>query len=77
MNGAPRVDAARSVNKRSTVRGQEVENLRKCTFLSMGTFVLPGTSNVILVIYVPIHVDGKRWGVMTSGIVPRALGVNL
>lgn len=77
MTGNPRVDAARSVHKRITVRGQELENLRKCTFLSMGTFVLPGTSNVILVIYVPIHVDGKRWGVMTSGIVPRALGVNL
>lgn len=77
MTGDPRVDAARSVHKRITVRGQELENLRKCTFLSMGTFVLPGTSNVILVIYVPIHVDGKRWGVMTSGIVPRALGVNL
>ena len=77
MTGDPKVDAARSVHKRITVRGQELENLRKCSFLSMGTFVLPGTTNVILVIYVPLYVDGKKWGVMTSGIVPKAVGVDL
>lgn len=77
MTGDPRVDAARSVHKRITVRGQELENLRKCTYLSMGTFVLPGTANVVLVIYVPLYVDGKKWGVMTSGIVPKAVGVDL
>lgn len=76
MTGDPRVDAARSVHKRMTVSGQELENLRKCTYLSMGTFVLPGTTNVILVIYVPLYVDGKKWGVMTSGIVPKAVGVD-
>lgn len=76
MSGDPRVDAARSVHKRITVSGQELENLRKCTYLSMGTFILPGTTNVVLVIYVPIMVDGKRWGVMTSGIVPKAVGVD-
>ena len=77
MTGDPKVDAARSVHKRITVRGQELENLRKCTYLSMGTFVLPGTTNVVLVIYVPLYVDGKKWGVMTSGIVPKAVGVNM
>ncbi|MFC4259977.1 methyl-accepting chemotaxis protein [Marinobacter lacisalsi] len=76
MTGDPRVDAARSVHKRMTVSGQELENLRKCTYLSMGTFVLPGTTNVVLVIYVPLYVDGKKWGVMTSGIVPKAVGVD-
>ncbi|GGY58804.1 methyl-accepting chemotaxis protein [Marinobacter zhanjiangensis] len=76
MTGDPKVDAARSVHKRITVRGQELENLRKCTYLSMGTFVLPGTTNVVLVIYVPLYVDGKKWGVMTSGIVPKAVGVD-
>lgn len=76
MTGDLRVDAARSVHKRMTVKGQELENLRKCTYLSMGTFVLPGTTNVILVIYVPLYVDGKKWGVMTSGIVPKAVGVD-
>ncbi|MFW5825463.1 MAG: hypothetical protein ACOCVV_10925, partial [Marinobacter sp.] len=76
MTGDPRVDAARSVHKRITVRGQELKNLRKCTYLSMGTFVLPGSDTVVLVIYVPIHIQGRRWGVMTSGIVPKALGVN-
>lgn len=75
MTGDPRVDAARSVQKRMTVSGQELENLRKCSYLSMGTFVLPGTTNVVLVIYVPLYVDGKKWGVMTSGIVPKAVGV--
>lgn len=77
MTGDPKVDAARSVHKRITVRGQELENLRKCRFLSMGTFVLPGTTTVVLVIYVPLYVDGKKWGVMTSGIVPKAVGVDL
>ena len=75
MTGDPRVDAARSVHKRMTVSGQELENLRKCKYLSMGTFVLPGTTNVIIVIYVPLFVNGRQWGVMTSGIVPKALGV--
>ncbi|MFL1407408.1 methyl-accepting chemotaxis protein [Marinobacter sp. M1N3S26] len=77
MTGDPKVDAARSVHKRITVRGRELENLRKCDYLSMGTFILPGTTNVILVIYVPLYVDGKKWGVMTSGIVPKAVGVDL
>ncbi|SFR80729.1 hypothetical protein SAMN05216203_3108 [Marinobacter daqiaonensis] len=77
MTGDPRVDAARSVHKRITVSGQEPENLRTCTYLSMGTFILPGTTSVIIVIYVPLFVNGRQWGVMTSGIVPGALGVDL
>lgn len=75
MTGDPKVDMVRSTHQRITVRGQELENLRKCTFLSMGTFVLPGTMTVIIVIYVPIVVHGRRWGVMTSGIHPNALGL--
>lgn len=75
MTGDPRVDMVRSTHQRITVQGQELENLRKCTFLSMGTFVLPGTMTVVIVIYVPLVVHGRRWGVMTTGVHPDALGI--
>lgn len=77
MTGDPKVDMARSTHQRFVVAGQELQNLRKCTYLSMGTFVLPGTTTVILVIYVPLWLRGKQWGVMTSGIHPKALGVDI
>ena len=72
--GDPAVDAAKSTHMRFFGSAIEHENMRKCTYLSMGTFVLPGTTTVIFVLYVPIMVDGRRWGTMSAGILPSAVG---
>ena len=49
--------------------------MSSCTYLNMGTFVLPGTSTVIFVLYVPLFVKGRRWGTMSAAVMPAALGV--
>ncbi len=74
MTGDPKVDTARSTHQRFIVTGTELNNLRKCTYLAMGTFVLPGTDTVIIAMYVPVMVSGKRWGTLSAGIHPKALG---
>ncbi len=74
--GDPRVDAARSNYKRFAVTSEsDLRIMASCTYLNMGTFVLPGTSTVIFVLYVPIFVKGRRWGTMSSAIAPAALGL--
>ncbi|MEK1905064.1 MAG: methyl-accepting chemotaxis protein, partial [Pseudomonas sp.] len=72
--GDPAVDASKSTHLRFFGSAIEHDNMRKCTYLSMGTFVLPGTTTVIFVMYVPIMVDGRRWGTMSAGILPAAVG---
>ena len=52
----------------------ELNNLLKTTHLGMGTFVLPD-GRVIFVQFVPVEVNGRRWGTLTAGILPSALGV--
>ncbi len=49
--------------------------MASCTYLNMGTFVLPGTTIVVFVLYVPIEVNGRRWGTMSCAVMPAALGV--
>ena len=74
--GDPRVDAAKSMHQRFIVASEvELENLRKCQHVSLGTFVLPGTSTVIFVLYAPIRLGGRRWGTLSAGLLPAALGV--
>ena len=75
MTGDPRTDSLRSMHMRFTVNNEiELNNLLKCTHLSMGTFVLPD-GRVIFVQFVPLEVNGRRWGTLTAGILPSALGV--
>lgn len=74
--GDPRVDAARSMHKRFVVaKGWELDNLNACTRIGMGSFVLPGTTTIVFVLYVPLVVGGRRWGTLSAGILPQALGV--
>ncbi len=75
MTGNPAVDAAQSTHQRFLVDKQELENLRKCTYLSMGTFVLPDGKTIVIVMYIPVYVRGKHWGVISAGIHPKALGL--
>ncbi len=74
--GDPRIDAARSNYKRFAVASEsDLRVMSSCTYLNMGTFVLPGTSTVIFVLYVPLFVKGRRWGTMSAAVMPAALGV--
>ena len=74
--GDPRVDAVQSNYKLFSIKTDaELENLRKCTFISMGTFVLPGTNTVFFVVFTPLFIKGKRWGALAAGVHPKALGL--
>lgn len=74
--GNPSVDAAKSMHKRFVVaKGWELDNLNKVKRLGMGSFVLPGTTTIVLVLYVPLEVNGRRWGTLSAGVLPQALGV--
>lgn len=74
--GNPQVDAAKSMHQRFIpVSASEMESVRQCQHLSMGTFVIPGTSTIVFVIYTPVYVGGRRWGTISAGIVPAALGI--
>lgn len=74
--GDPRVDAARSNYKRFAVTNEsDLRVMSSCTYLNMGTFVLPGSTTVIFVLYVPLMVKGRRWGTMSAALMPAALGV--
>ncbi|MDD0843217.1 methyl-accepting chemotaxis protein [Pseudomonas sp. Gutcm_11s] len=74
--GNPQVDAAKSMHQRFiTVSESEMNSVRQCQHLSMGTFVIPGTSTIVFVIYTPVRVNGRRWGTISAGILPAALGV--
>ena len=74
--GDPRVDAMQSNYKLFSIKTEaEMENLRKCRFISMGTFILPGTDTIFFVIFTPIFVKGKRWGALAAGVHPKVLGL--
>lgn len=76
LTGDPQIDAAKSVHKRFVVaRGADLDNLNNCKHLGMGSFVLPGSSTVVFVLFVPLMVKGKHWGTLSAGILPKALGV--
>ena len=72
--GDPRVDAVKSNFKRFVVPSKiELENLNKCQYVSLGTFVLPGTDTVIFVQFVPLVINGRHWGSLSAGLLPQAL----
>ena len=75
LSGDPRMDSMRSTHMRFTIDNPvELENLRKCTYISMGTFILPN-GRPIFVQFVPLMLNGRRWGTLTAGILPAALGL--
>lgn len=74
--GDPKVDAVRSNYKRFAVSNPaDLRIMASCTYLNLGTFVMPGTTVIVFVMYVPIVVKGRRWGTMSAAIMPAALGV--
>ena len=75
--GDPKVDAVRSNFMRFIVdNDNDKQNMRNCKTISLGTFVIPGNV-VCFVLFVPIYVKGRKWGVLGCGMAPKALGVNL
>lgn len=73
--GDKRVDAAKSLYMTFTVDNEtELNNLRKCTYVSMGSFVLPD-GKVVFALFAPINLRGRRWGVLGTGLLPDALGI--
>lgn len=76
LTGDPAVDMARSVHMRFVVaKGVDLDNLNNCKHIGMGSFVLPGSSTIVFVLFVPLIVRGKHWGTLSAGILPKALGV--
>lgn len=72
--GDPKVDAVQSNFKRFVVPSKiELDNLNKCKYVSLGTFVLPGTDTAIFVQFVPLMVNGRHWGSLSAGLLPQAL----
>lgn len=75
-SGNPQIDAVKSMHQRFIpVTESEANSVRQCQYLSMGTFVIPGTSTIVFVLYTPIRIGGRRWGTISAGIAPAALGV--
>jgi len=75
--GDPKVDALASQAMRFTVDNEvELDNLRKATFVSMGSFVLPG-GIIVFAIFAPIELHGRRWGTITAGVLPQVFGLNV
>ena len=75
LTGDPAIDAAKSVHMRFVAKGVNLDNMNKCEHVGMGSFVLPGSSTIVFVLFVPLTVKGKHWGTLSTGILPKALGV--
>lgn len=69
--GDPKVDMVNSQAMRFINASElELDNLRACTYVSLGTFAL--TSNlVVFALFAPLMLRGQRWGTLTAGIHPR------
>lgn len=73
--GDPRIDAVKSNFMRfATTHPSELQNMQTCTHVNLGTFTLSGV--VIFVVYVPLYIHGRKWGVLSAGIAPAGLGVS-
>ena len=74
--GDPKVDAARSNYKRFAVTSQtDLKIMSSCTYMNLGTFVMPGSTVIVFVLYVPIEVKGRRWGTMSAAVLPAVMGL--
>lgn len=73
--GDLRTDAAQSRHKVFAVTNKtELNNLRNCRTISMGSFVVP-TGHVIMGIFIPIIINGRMWGNFAVGALPQALNL--
>ncbi|GAB1256121.1 methyl-accepting chemotaxis protein [Aurantivibrio plasticivorans] len=52
---------------------QEKKNVDNCGEISMGSFVTNGL--IVITLFAPIRIDGRRWGILATGILPSALNL--
>jgi len=73
--GDPAVDFNQSRYMYFSVDNEvEMNNVRNCGSISMGTFVVP-TGQSVITIFLPVHVRNKRWGIFSFGALPAAFGL--
>jgi methyl-accepting chemotaxis protein len=53
----------------------EIDAVGQVTDFSMSTFTLPD-GNLVISVYTAMYVDGRRWGTLSTGILPRAFGID-
>ncbi|GAB1269084.1 methyl-accepting chemotaxis protein [Aurantivibrio infirmus] len=69
------VDRTRSrVMYFSVTNKQELENVANCKDVSMGSFVIP-TGQTVISIFTPLMVDGRRWGIFSTGAFLHAFDI--
>lgn len=72
--GDPKIDAAKSQALRIVVTNPvELENTRKVTYVSLGTFVVG--KQIVFTMFAPITLSGRRWGTISTGIHPKVFGL--
>jgi len=54
----------------------DLENINSCKYVGMGSFVIPG-GQVVISLFIPIDIDGRRWGTLGLGTLPQTLGINV
>ncbi|WP_460238716.1 methyl-accepting chemotaxis protein [Aurantivibrio plasticivorans] len=52
---------------------QEKKNVDNCGEISMGSFVTNGL--IVITLFAPIRIDGRRWGILATGILPSTLNL--
>lgn len=73
--GDLKVDMTYSRNMLFSVSSKfDLDNVNSCKYVGMGSFVIPG-GQVVISLFIPIDIDGKRWGTLGLGTVPQALGI--
>lgn len=72
--GNLRVDRMRSRHMYFPMTKQETDNVNRLTDISMSTFLLPD-GNIVFSVYRAMFINGKRWGMMSSGIMPAEFGL--
>ncbi|GAA6134562.1 methyl-accepting chemotaxis protein [Oceaniserpentilla sp. 4NH20-0058] len=54
----------------------DLDNVNSCKYIGMGSFVIPG-GQVVMSLFIPINIDGRRWGSLGLGLLPQTLGIEV
>lgn len=73
--GDKKIDLIQSLYKYFSVTDKvDLKSLSSCNDVGMGTFLLPG-GKIIFTVFTPLTPRNRRWGNLTVGILPNALGL--
>lgn len=74
--GDLKVDMVYSRNKLFSVASKfDLDNINSCKHVGMGSFVIPG-GQVVISLFIPIDINGRRWGTLGLGVLPQVLGIH-